>query len=373
MKVLLVSPLPPPAGGIANWSAAVLQEAHSRSDVEVVHLDTAVRWRSTNNPKILSRLLGGAWQALNDTFRVYRAIRVHRPTVLHLCTSASLSAPKDILILGLARMLGVRSVVHYRFGRLPDIIPANTWEWKLIRQGMLLADTVLLLDRTSEESVKAVLHGIRVQRIPNPIDAEMYQAVASLGERKSQAHAPAQIVFAGWVVPTKGVRELVEACLAIGDVSFELNLVGNVLTDFRSELERIAAQRNDGKWLRFHGMLGRTEAFAAIGNADLFVLPSYTEGFPNVVSEAMVLGRPIIATRVGAIPDMLGDGTGEECGILIAPQSVNELREAIRQMLTNPEEAIVYGERARRKALSLYAMKNVMEQYVALWRSLQEA
>ena len=373
LKVLLVSPLPPPAGGIANWSAAVLHETKALNNVELIHVDTAVRWRYEGDdiPAYI-RIPGGSAQAIRDMIRVYRACRGSKPHVIHLCTSASLSVLKDLLILGLARIMGVRSVLHFRMGRLPEIIANNTLEWKFVRRAMMLADAVLLLDRKSEESTRAALPRIRAQRIPNPIDIRRIGEAAYRKEPKLTADTLPSVMYAGWVVPTKGVRELVDACVTIGNAPFELNLVGTVQDDYRRELEAVAARRGGGKWLKFHGVLGYAETMDAMSRALICVLPSYTEGFPNVVAEAMALGKPIIATRVGAIPEMLGDKESEPCGVLVAPRNVDELRSAIVHLLTNPEDRKVYGERAKLKALSLYSMERVIESYVRLWGSMKE-
>lgn len=350
----------------------MLREMNARADVVLSHVDTAVRWRSTNDTGLHIRVIGGLWQALRDSIKVYRAIRVSRPDVIHICTSASLATAKDILILFMARVLGVRRVTHYHFGRLPTIINTRGWEWQLSRRAIALSDTILVLDKSSEDSVRQALPSVSVQRIPNPIGIDMIRKAVPRAESKKLASCLPSIIYAGWVVPTKGVRELVEACCAIEGIPFELNIVGNVLDDFRLELETIAAQREKGKWLKFHGQLEWEGAIAATFKADVFVLPSYTEGFPNVILEAMALGKPIVATSVGAIPEMLGDGTTEPCGVLVSPCNVEELRAAILFVLTHPEEAIVYGERAKRKALKLYSMDRVLDQYAGLWRSLKE-
>ena len=64
--------------------------------------------------------------------------------------------------------------------------------------------------------------------------------------------------------------------------------------------------------------------------ADVFCLPSYSEGCPNVVVEALACGRPVVATKVGGIPELVRDG----CGILIAPRDAAELRGALDQALS---------------------------------------
>jgi glycosyltransferase involved in cell wall biosynthesis len=84
----------------------------------------------------------------------------------------------------------------------------------------------------------------------------------------------------------------------------------------------------------------------------------------------MAMGRPIVATRVGAIPEMLGEATNEPCGIVVSPRQVKELLAAITYLLTRPEEAAIFGERARKKALALYSRERVMQRYAELWNLL---
>ena len=79
---------------------------------------------------------------------------------------------------------------------------------------------------------------------------------------------------------------------------------------------------------------------------DVFVLPSLSEGCPNVLLEAMASARPIVATRVGAVPDVIRDG---ESGILVDPGDSLQLSKAILYMLDHPEKAVAMGQHARQR------------------------
>ena len=92
------------------------------------------------------------------------------------------------------------------------------------------------------------------------------------------------------------------------------------------------------------------------------MLPSYTEGFPNSVLEAMALGKIVIATEVGAIPQMLSSG----CGIVVKSKNVTELRSALIKVMT--ENVDEFGVNARRKVEEEYDISKVVEQYIKLWR-----
>lgn len=371
LKLLMISPLPPPAGGIASWSVGILRELRSCLDVAISHVDTAVRWRSSNDRRLFFRILGGALQAFIDTGRVSRAIRHYRPDVLHICSSGSFASAKDIMILFLARKTKLGSVLHYRFGRIPEVIAKGGWEWKLIRRAIQLSDAVVVLDRASADAVKSALPAARVELIPNPIDPSLLSLDVDQSERSRPEQSVPQVVFAGHVIPAKGITELVSACAALYNegVSLQLRLVGQVEQHYRTELRSLLPDGGD-HWLIFDGQVKREEAVAFIRSTDIFVLPSYTEGFPNAILEAMAMGRAIVATRVGAIPEMLVDGSGNKCGVLVAPAVVSELKDAIRFLIKEPEEASKMGQAARGKALSCYTMKNVMKQYKSLWFSL---
>jgi glycosyltransferase involved in cell wall biosynthesis len=168
-------------------------------------------------------------------------------------------------------------------------------------------------------------------------------------------------MFLGWVIPTKGVGELVEAWSRLNPKGWRLIVAGPVEEAYKAEL--LKTHRPEG--VEFTGELGHEEAMKLMAGADLFVLPSYTEGFPNVILEAMALGRPIVATAVGAIPEMLSDG----CGVLIKPRSAEELAEALSRVLSDPGLREGLGSRARTRALEEFSLGAVFARYRELWKS----
>lgn len=373
VKLLLVSPLPPPAGGIASWSVGILRELRKRQDLAVSHVDTAVRWRSTNDCRLHLRVFGGFCQLAVDSYKVLRAIRSSQPQVLHLCTSASLGAAKDLIIVTLASFFGVKCVIHYRFGRMPQVVSQGGWEWQLVKRSLRRAAAVVLLDKASVAAVRSEFPGLKVEQIPNPIDPALLSRCLEPQPTAQRTDVPL-VVFAGHVIRTKGVTELVQACrdLIHDGLPVRLELVGQVEEDYRLSLVAAAGPSGNGSWLTFRGQVSREESVASIRSADLFVLPSHTEGFPNVILEAMAMRRAIVATRVGAIPEMLGDGIAEteKCGVLVDPEQLVQLKSALRSVLADPEKAHRYGSRAQEKVLSLYTMEKIVARYARLWSSL---
>ena len=104
--------------------------------------------------------------------------------------------------------------------------------------------------------------------------------------------------------------------------------------------------------------------------AALLVLPSHMEAFPIVLLEAMAMGCPIVATTVGAIPDMLNANGQEKAGICVAPGDVEALRDAICQILKNPEIGVQLGICGRRKVVADYSMDRIFKQYWRVWNQV---
>lgn len=119
--------------------------------------------------------------------------------------------------------------------------------------------------------------------------------------------------------------------------------------------------------VNFLGEKSNEEALRYISESQIFILPSYTEGFPNVVLEAMALKTPVIATTVGAIPEMLSDN----CGILIEPKDVVAIKDSISYAIENQDKMIQQAENAYLKLLHQYEISVVFEQYRKVWRCRQ--
>jgi glycosyltransferase involved in cell wall biosynthesis len=174
------------------------------------------------------------------------------------------------------------------------------------------------------------------------------------------------VLFVGWLVPTKGIEELLEAWKAVDRPGRRLRLLGGYDPAYLADLTRRGLL---GERVEVVGEVDHSAVLADLRRCSVFVLPSHTEGFPNVVVEAMAAGTPIIASSVGAIPDMLADGAGT----VIPPRNVPAVAEAMERMLADPRAAVVLGERARLRAQTEYAIAPVVARYLVLWASRKVA
>ena len=154
----------------------------------------------------------------------------------------------------------------------------------------------------------------RIRAIPNGCDASIFHPQSRAEARAALGiGADAElVVYVGRLVPEKGLRELLDATatLARQRPKLQLALVGE--GPMRAELEaRVAA--NPGLRVHLPGAQGPHVVARWMAASSLVTLPSYSEGHPNVLVEALACGRPVVATPVGGIPEVVDAG----CGLLV--------------------------------------------------------
>ena len=368
MKVLLCSPyLNVPGihrGGINIWADNILQYyyASDNTDIEVTPISFDRRYYISVDTGILKRIYLGVKELSTSISDVRRALKCSRYDIVHICTSASASLLKDLALLRLAKKYGAKSVVHLHFGRIPELVKSNNWEWKLLKIVIGLADSVVSMDMYTYETLRS-LNYAHIYYCPNPLSKAIMEQIdkeKGFTERKHD-----KLLFVGHVLPSKGVYELVEACRRIEGI--EVHIVGKAEQSVIDDLQKKAYERSNGEWLKIRGEVSHEDVLRELMSATMFVFPSYTEGFPNVILEAMACQCPIAASNVGAIPIML-DIDNEPCGICYPPHSVDGVYNAINTLLGNNYLRDDYAKRAYERVYKEYAVQKVWEKLVDIWQ-----
>jgi len=360
LNVCFVAPLPPQyggkgysCGGIAHWTRMIFNYANNRNDVRITVIDTMPWRRSIHNVSELQRVVSAGFQFLLCITRLCLLLSTRRIDVIHLTTSGNLSIIRDLGSLFVSRMFNVPVIYHIRFGRVPQISAAKNREWRLMSRAIMKAYAVIAIDKATKDAIDEHLPMTNVVLIPNCINSsELPQANISNSSQRTT-------LFAGWVIPAKGIAELIEAWAYIKPEGWRLQIVGPGNTDYQQAL----IEKYQPIAVQFLGEIPHNQTIELMASCDLFILPSYTEGFPNAVLEAMTLGKAIVATDVGAIPEMLNGG----CGHLIKPKDVQSLKTALQLLLYNSDLRTEMGIRANKKALENYLIEIVFANYMNLW------
>jgi len=356
LNLCLAAPVPPPYGGIGNWVLLMRRFVVDRKDISIQYLNTAPSSRNIDGRSLWARVVKDGMRALSLGRELRAKIKSGCIDVMHLTTSGQLSVFRDIFLLWTAKRKKIPTVYHIRFGRVQDIAQRNTLEWKLISTAMRLATVVMTLDQRTFSTISEKLPQVKPVLVPNPIDLAGFPDPLHTDSRT--------VLFLGWVMDTKGAEELLKAWekTTLSHPDWVLKMVGPIKPEYRQYLESNYGLCN----VEILGEMDHDEALGVMNNSEVFVLPSHTEGFPNVILEAMALAKPIIATRVGAIPEILGDG----CGVLIDSHSVESLEQALDKVLSESALRRELGERAHRKLKCEYDVNIVFSRYMEEWRKL---
>jgi len=157
---------------------------------------------------------------------------------------------------------------------------------------------------------------------------------------------PARLVCVGRLSPEKGLFGLLDALasLAAAGSQFELVIVGDgpLHASIRTRVNELEL----GTRIRFAGGLPEAATLAEIARADILVLPSLMEGLPVVLIEALALGRPVIASRVAGIPELIDEGVS---GFMFAPSDWRDLAAVLQRLLAARGDWPAMGEAGRRR------------------------
>lgn len=363
MKVLLASPYGGVPGGISRWTEHIIKyyTAQQRKDYELTLLPMG---RSTF-VNIGSGLLYRLKYAIKDYSKIIKSfnkqIKAERFDVMHLTSSASLGLMKDLYMLYKACRNNIKTVIHFRFGRMPELAVKKNWEWKLLVKVLNLADTVVVIDKKSYDTLKDLGYN-NVEFLPNPVAPEVVSLVEENANIKREDNL---ILFTGHVVKTKGVIELVETCNQLKNV--RVKFVGHVEEEMKNELLKIARCNVEIK-----GEMPYQEVIREMLRCDVFALPTYTEGFPNVILESMAAGCAIVTTDVGAIPQMLETVDGKHYGLMVKPKDVIALKEALDRMLSDEDLKRECRRNVKVRVNERYSIDSVWEQMTSIWEHTLE-
>lgn len=162
---------------------------------------------------------------------------------------------------------------------------------------------------------------------------------------------PCEIVCVGRLSPEKGQHVLLAAmeCLIAEDRDVRLRLVGD--GPGRAALERHAADRGLAARVVFEGWASPERVRGLYSQADICAMPSFSEGIPVALMEAMAVGLACVATRITGIPELIEDGVH---GLLVTPSDEAELARAIVRLMNDAPLRRQLGEAARRRVLADY-------------------
>jgi glycosyltransferase involved in cell wall biosynthesis len=261
---------------------------------------------------------------------------------------------------GVARRLAIPTVTTVHG---PSLVGTRGrfYEW-LDRQTYRWFDAVVTVSRALADKVAA--SGVSPERIhvvPNAWTGT--DAFLSRAEARRALGIPARTFTVGWVgrlIPIKGPDVLVDVVPHLSDVPMRFVIVGG--GPERDRLEARTRALEVQTRVNFVGQIDNAAPFFAA--FDVFVLSSRSEGTPIALFEAMAAQVPVVAARVGGVPDVLTD----DAGYLVPPGCTSSLSRAIRHVFSNPSEARIRAARAMRRLHTHFGFEPWLARYESVYR-----
>lgn len=282
--------------------------------------------------------------------------------ILHLHTAADGSFWRKSMLVKLGHRLGKKVVLHVHASRFKDFYnEASQKNKQRILQTLNSVDVLIALSHSWKEWFASL--GIPEEKIVILHNITSYPTkIESAQIKDGKVH----FLFMGEIGQRKGVFDILRALTKHRDElvgKVELRIGGN---RHEEELKKVITDGKLQDIVQFEGWVGGEKKLQLLNWADVFILPSFNEGLPISILEAMSYGHPIISTPVGGIPEVVENGKN---GILVQPGNVTEIYSAMSRYVYNKENIEKEGK-ASLEYVQSYLPSAVMNKLKELYLSL---
>ena len=340
MKVLMIGPARSVRGGISavvnNYYRGGLDSA-----VELTYLGTMED--------------GGKWHKLWVAFKALLAFitSVGKYDLIHIHVASDISLYRKLPFIWLAAGKKKKIIIHQHGGNIEEFYlnQCSYRKQKLIKKTLAKADRLLVLSLHLKDFFGKIIGQEKIILFPSGVDVP---------ERQDKDYHAAKLLFLGRLCREKGIEELLDACQQLKTDFPQMELyLGGVWED--KELKKWADSAGD--WVHQLGWIEAEKKEQYLQECNIFVLPSYFEGQPVSLLEAMAHQCACVATGVGAIPQML---IHRKNGLLVKPKDSRALKEGIEIFLKEPSFQQNMGKEAYKKIKEEYDLQKSIEMLVKL-------
>jgi glycosyltransferase involved in cell wall biosynthesis len=301
---------------------------------ERYRMEAIATWRGTAGPARRMLIFAGSLGSF------LRWCLTPGPGIVHVHAAVRGSWYRKGVCVAVAKLLRRPVVLQIRVGP-GDIVEFDSRIGPLrraaFRRVFAMPDRLISVSRAGAAEIERRFGRTGIVVVSNPAPEPRNASVSSNGELTL-------LYVGGFHDPAKGGDVMVEALPTIlaGHPGVRVRLAGP--GDLPEEARRTVDERPEVSWSGWLDTEAKADAFA---RADVFVLPSLSEGMPNAMLEAMANGRAVVATRVGGVPDVVTDG---EDGLLVPAGDPERLAQAACRLLDDPALRERLGEAARARA-----------------------
>ncbi|WP_010676936.1 glycosyltransferase [Bacillus timonensis] len=276
--------------------------------------------------------------------------------------------PSGVLGLVYKKIWKSKFVVTAHGGDIHKMAKINRITGDLTKLVLTQADHVIAVGQTLYQEIHQE-YGVGTSKlsiISMGVNRSVFMPQSQENARKiiGKPNGEQMILFVGNLIEAKGVKELIQAFEQVKEVkpNASLHLIGRVASEsFYNQVQQMVAE-NGLADVFFHGPMSQKDVANWMAASDVFVLPSYNEGFGLVALEAMSCHTPVVASDVGGLSFLLADGAG----ILIKPKDSGSLYDGLMEVLENEtlrQELVKKGEILAKENDQNYLLSKILEIY----------
>lgn len=344
IKVLMIGPARSVHGGISgvvnNYYDAGLNQK-----IELYYIGTMV------DGSKLRKL----WQAVKAFFMF--CMKASKYQIIHVNVASDSSYYRKSFFIKAAKILGKKIVIHQHGGNFEEFYykQLNDKGRSKLKRIFSMGNVFLVLSPEWKKIFSEIVDVNKIIVFPNSIK------VPPIGEKKYGQH---KLLFLGRICKEKGIGELFEVLPQLIEKYPDIQVyLGGIWED--KELEKTAGSYS--KNVTFLGWVSGEDKNKYLELCDIFVLPTYFEGQPVSVLEAMACSCAVVASDTGGIPQMIEDG---QTGILIEPKNPGSLAEGLFKVLEDVDFCRRLGENAYEKVKAEFSIENSMDKLLEIYRKV---
>ena len=365
MRVLIAAHIGQPWGGISsNYENLLASSLPEQVELSFVETSAGRSFDKAGYFGIQNVLLALAMAARFLFF----LIKIN-PDIIHIGTAHAGSFLKHSVMVLLGRLVGKKVIIMLHCGYKALLPESGLWR-RYVLFILRRCNGVAVISR-EWLVLKALLPNCSIEYIPNALNLKPF---LDLPLSRFEGRRAVNLLYLGHIGRDKGTFDLIEAVRMICQTiqkPFHLDLLGDTLfTDEYQQAQNQIAENGLEKFI----YLGKPEfgeqKLARLEHADIYVLPSYSEGMPISIIEALASAVPVVATNVGGIPDMIDTG---ENGLLVSPRNPEDLARALVQVISDDCLRQSFGRAARRIACERFSMDRRVRNLLSLYSMLLSA
>jgi glycosyltransferase involved in cell wall biosynthesis len=356
--VLILGPHRAAVSGVSTH-LNLLMDSGLVEDYELVHFQVGSEGRKEGPVAKLLRLLLSPW-ALAATI-LFRHV-----TLVHINSSLNPRAYwRDLAYLFVAKAMGARVLYQVHGGKLPlDFFGGRPALTAFLRWTLRLPDTVVVLAQCELRAYREFVPEQCVTVVPNGIDTRPFIAVPTVN---APADKPLRLLFFGRLDRAKGLYEILQGLRLAAELGVDARLIVAGSGPEEERLKRYAQALGVGPRTLFVGPVFGRDKVKLMAGSDVMLLPSYSEGLPYALLEGMAAGLPVIATPVGAIPDVMTEGLH---GCLVPPRDGRAIAEALALLHGDREKLSWMSRAARRRIRAAFSIERVAAEFASQYARL---